>query len=392
MKKMNFEHLVAPVGIAGFFEKYWEKDFLHIKHYTGYFDNVLTIEDVDSFLSQQNLHPDGIRLVNNKQLVDVKEWTKTETLLAGNTKTIVSPKNVFDLFDQGATIILNAAEKTIPRLAKACIAIEQELKIRVQANIYITPPNSQGFAAHYDVHDIFTMQVKGPKTWRLYAATEELPHTFNRIAEMPPLVKEIEMHSGDFLYIPRGVIHEAFSSLVSTIHVNFSCKPRYGFHVLERLAELAEQEDVFFRRAIPHGFSSNAERQEYEDQFREKLKGLIEKINIGELIDFQKEDMLNNQTLDFNGRLTDVLKVEELNLNTKVCRRIGFEYSVNKHAKGFEIKFGQKKIVIPAFVETDLFFGDTIFIVNDIKGLITGDGKLTLVAKLIKDGFLQIVE
>jgi ribosomal protein L16 Arg81 hydroxylase len=392
MKKMNFEHLVAPIGIAGFFEKYWEKDFLHIKHDAGYFDNVLTTEDIDDFLSQQNLHPDGVRLVNNKQSVDAKEWTKTETLLAGNIKTIVSPEKVFDLFDQGATIILNAAEKTILRLAKACIAIEQELKIRVQANIYITPPNSQGFAAHYDVHDIFTMQVKGPKTWRLYAATEELPHTFTRIAEMAPLIKEIEMDSGDFLYIPRGVIHEAFSSSVSTIHVNFSCKPRYGFHVLERLAELAEQEDVFFRRAIPHGFSSNEERQKYESQFREKLKGLIEKVNVSELIDFQKDDFISNQTLDFNGRLADMLKVEELNLNTKVCRRSGFEYSINKQAKGLEIKFGQKKTIIPAFVETDLFFGDIPFMVSDIKGLITGDGKLTLVAKLIKDGFLQIVE
>ncbi len=388
---MNFAHLVAPIGIKTFFEKYWEKNFLHIGHNSGYFDNVLTAEDVDGFLSQQNLHPDGMRLVNNKQLVGTKEWTKTETLLGGAIKTIVSPEKVFDLFDQGATIILNAAEKTIPRLAKACIAIEQELKIRVQSNIYITPSNSQGFAAHYDVHDIFTMQVKGPKTWKLYGTTKELPHTFNPLAELPPLVKEIEMNSGDFLYIPRGVIHEAFSSSGSTIHVNFSCKPRYGFHMLERLAELAE-EDVFFRRTIPHGFSNDLEREEYECQFREKLKGLLEKVSVRELIEFQKEDMISNQTLDFNGRLTNLLKVEQLSLNTKVCRRNGFEYSVKKHTKGLEIKFGQKKTLIPAFVETDLFFGDTAFMISDLKGLITGDGKLTLVSKLIKDGFLQIVE
>jgi hypothetical protein len=34
-----------------------------------------------------------------------------------------------------------------------------ELGHPVQANAYITPPSSRGFAPHYDVHDLFVLQV-----------------------------------------------------------------------------------------------------------------------------------------------------------------------------------------------------------------------------------------
>ena len=35
----------------------------------------------------------------------------------------------------------------------------------MQINAYITPPENQGFAAHYDTHDVFVLQVSGSKRW-----------------------------------------------------------------------------------------------------------------------------------------------------------------------------------------------------------------------------------
>ena len=40
--------------------------------------------------------------------------------------------------------------------------------IPVQINAYITPPQNRGFAAHYDVHDVFVLQIAGRKTWRIH--------------------------------------------------------------------------------------------------------------------------------------------------------------------------------------------------------------------------------
>ena len=41
-------------------------------------------------------------------------------------------------------------------------------------NIYITPPNSQGFAPHYDDVDAYILQIEGRKRWRVYAGEEEM--------------------------------------------------------------------------------------------------------------------------------------------------------------------------------------------------------------------------
>lgn len=38
----------------------------------------------------------------------------------------------------------------------------------VGANAYLTPPNSQGFAPHYDDIEAFVLQIEGRKKWKLY--------------------------------------------------------------------------------------------------------------------------------------------------------------------------------------------------------------------------------
>ena len=39
----------------------------------------------------------------------------------------------------------------------------------MQANAYVTPPQNQGFSAHYDVHDVFVLQIDGEKQWRIHS-------------------------------------------------------------------------------------------------------------------------------------------------------------------------------------------------------------------------------
>lgn len=38
----------------------------------------------------------------------------------------------------------------------------------VGANAYLTPPNSQGFAPHYDDIEAFVLQIEGSKNWKVY--------------------------------------------------------------------------------------------------------------------------------------------------------------------------------------------------------------------------------
>lgn len=391
MVPLTFAGLIAPCSIESFFENYWEKNFLYQQQSnmanTGTFFN---IADLDKFLSQQSLLPECLRLVKNGIDVTSDNWTKSNKQVTGLTRTVADPEKILKLYNQGTTIIINAAESAFTNLADICRSIEQELRIKVQSNIYITPASSQGFHKHYDTHDIFLYQVKGPKTWKIYNSGEDLPTSYAPFKKEPVLISEFAINSGDFLYLPRGVVHEAFSSEVSTIHVNFSLKPKYGFHLLEELAKIAEKQDPFFRRTIPHGLKTEAEIKEYLNEFTQKVNEILLKITPQQLLQAQQEDFIATQTFDFSGRLTDLLLLENLNLNSVVSRRTGFTYTLKQVEKAWLLKFGGKVLKIPDFIEKDIFFQDEKFHPKDIKGLITNDGRLALVKEFILAGYLSL--
>jgi lysine-specific demethylase/histidyl-hydroxylase NO66 len=76
---------------------------------------------------------------------------------------------VADRYRGGATIVLNQAHQFDPKLARLCaVAWRYVFSSHVQTNIYLTPPNAQGFRTHYDNHDVLVIQVEGEKAWRLY--------------------------------------------------------------------------------------------------------------------------------------------------------------------------------------------------------------------------------
>ena len=328
--------------------------------------------------------------MNKGERIQASQWTKSETLIDGTVIQVVNPETLFKFFNKGATIIINSAQKGIPRLADACRVFEQEMKIRVQANIYITPPHSQGFSKHYDPHDIFSMQIKGPKTWQIYDAGEHLPTKYKALSKEPVLVSKFEINSGDFLYMPRGTVHEAFSSDVSTIHVNFSCKPRYGFHLLEELARIAEQEDPFFRLTIPRDLDNETEINEYAATFSLKLNELLKKVTPKKLLEKQQEDFVAKQILNFHGGLLNLLQLENLHLDNMVSRRKGFAYTVKNMGKEHIISFGGTRLKIPAFIDKAIFLQDEPFKISEIKGLVTAQGKLAIAREFIESGFLQI--
>ena len=68
----------------------------------------------------------------------------------------------------GATLVLQALHRTWPPLVDFGSELAAELGHPVQVNAYITPPENRGFAAHYDTHDVFVLQIAGDKHWQIH--------------------------------------------------------------------------------------------------------------------------------------------------------------------------------------------------------------------------------
>ena len=85
-------------------------------------------------------------------------------------------------------------------------------------NAYVTPPSSQGFAPHYDTHDVFVLQISGEKHWLIHAPVHPDPLSTQPWTEHRAAVARAATASpsstrccapGDALYLPRGWIHSA---------------------------------------------------------------------------------------------------------------------------------------------------------------------------------------
>ncbi|XP_050219040.1 uncharacterized protein LOC126669577 [Mercurialis annua] len=147
-----------------------------------------------------------------------------------------------EAFKQGYTIALRGMEFRFASIAAladtlACLFGQPS----VGANLYITPPNSQGLACHYDDHCVFVCQLFGNKQWRVFSESKlQLPRLYDPIENQANFDSEssladhtkYHLREGDVLYIPRGFAHEACTDdMKSSELAKFSLHITFGIEV-----------------------------------------------------------------------------------------------------------------------------------------------------------------
>ena len=78
------------------------------------------------------------------------------------------PGLVWEKYEDGCSIRLLNPQTFIPAIFTMNTTLQEYFHCMVGANVYLTPPNSQGFAPHYDDIEAFVLQIEGKKRWRLY--------------------------------------------------------------------------------------------------------------------------------------------------------------------------------------------------------------------------------
>lgn len=107
--------------------------------------------------------------------------------------------------------------------------MEEQFNCYCGVNSYWTPPNSQGFAPHYDDVDVFLIQLEGEKQWRLYDPLEDVDTLTRHSSEdyqpeqFPVPKHSVTLKAGDVLYMPRGLVHQGKTSEhTHSLHITFS--------------------------------------------------------------------------------------------------------------------------------------------------------------------------
>lgn len=224
------------------------------------FTDLFSPTAADELVSRRGLRTPFLRMAKDGSVLPEKRFTRGGGAGATVPDQAADDKVLAALAD-GATLVLQALHRTWPPLVEFGADLAGELGHPVQINAYITPPENQGFAPHYDVHDVFVLQVTGRKRWTIHAPVVDAPldnqpwenvraKVAARAAEEP--VIDTVLEPGDALYLPRGTIHSAVAQGETSIHLTVGVHPVTRYQLVRHLLDLV-QDDPALRTSLPMG-------------------------------------------------------------------------------------------------------------------------------------------
>lgn len=252
--------LANVLASHAFFEEIWEHRELHLK---SMFDStqVQALFPLDSF--DHVLTSGGLM---SPHLDIVRGGRKLAAPFTQSPSPSTDVGKVLRDMEEGATLRVAHIEHYLPSVARFCRGLEGVIHAPLRANLYITPPFSQGFAPHYDLDDIFVVQVAGQKQWYWHAAysdqallpNADMPFDSKRhrsTAEPIPLL----LNTGDVLYLPRGFMHEARTDDSLSIHVTFAVVGMKAGQLIEQLVRRVTVSDERMRRVVRIDVNSDSD-------------------------------------------------------------------------------------------------------------------------------------
>jgi ribosomal protein L16 Arg81 hydroxylase len=391
-----FEYLIAPITAEEFFRDYWEQKVLYIpRNDPAYYDSILTFGDVDEYLSRTDLRYPYIRLVQQGRELPLNTYAYDsvfgENLFQGN----LNLDKLFQLYRDGATMCMQLQHLALPSLRSFTNHIEQFFQFRTQSTLFLTPPQSQGFTAHFDSHDFFIFQIYGQKQWLIYPDAVEFPLARNRVLD-----SEVEVSSapsfqpliqpGDCLYVPRGIFHEALTNEGTSLQISLGVFPYIWCDVLHKMIDDLAGAIPSLRKASLSPIGSDSSKLQAE------FSSLLDQLRIHGSPDASIADMkrkaLAHQSKECRGRLTDLERLPGLSLDARLVKR-DVHTLLDDDGERITLFFYDKEIDLPSSVrpELDFVLSGAEFSTASMPGSLDPGSRMLLAETLITEGLIRFV-
>jgi ribosomal protein L16 Arg81 hydroxylase len=256
----SLDELLHPITSDRFMADYYGRKPLHIPAGAGAPKAALTDwAEFNALLSQTlNWTPNTLKLVRDGASIPPEFYCEEVDSQAGRMLR-PSPAKVEVFLSTGASLVANDVHALTPKLRALGDVLGRTFAGKVGANAYLSFGGVRAFATHFDLHEVFAVQVEGEKIWRLYenradspigfdVPDDQISAWFERTRGRPMM--DVHMKPGDVLYLPRGWYHDALAQPGASLHVTWSVTPLYG-RVLFSLLENAALQDPAFRAWLP---------------------------------------------------------------------------------------------------------------------------------------------
>jgi len=338
---------------------------------------LLSLEDVDHLLTGTALRVPALRLARDGTVLPAGQYTRSATLAGQPLTGLVDGPKVLNLFDDGATVVLQGLHRYWPPLTRLVRELELALGHPCQANAYLTPPRSQGFAVHSDSHDVFVFQTHGTKHWQVHQSEG---------------VREVTMQPGTSMYLPTGTPHAARAHDTASLHVTVGINQVTWRTLLSRMVgDLLDAQE--YDEPIPAGYldDPSALVSSLEEHARLLGKRLTEHDPEAFASD-EARRFLTSRTPYVHGGLSDRVQLSELDDETVLDRRPTAACVVHAAGGQLRVLLGDRELRMPLRLEQPmrLVASQDRISPKDWAGSLDAESRLVLARRLVREGLLRI--
>jgi hypothetical protein len=250
--------LLGPERLTDFADRVWGREALLVRDAAPELASLLTLDDVDELLARRGVRTPFVRVARNGDVLPSTSFTSGGGLGAGIADQVDTAK-LAGLLDGGATVVLQGLHRIWAPVASFAAQLVSELGHPVQVNAYLTPPAAQGFAPHYDTHDVFVVQTSGTKHWSICAPAvtpaqrgDDWTRHRQAVADASSGTPayDVDLAPGTVLYLPRGWIHSARANDGMSLHLTIGIHSYTRRQVLD--AVLAEASRLVVEKHADH--------------------------------------------------------------------------------------------------------------------------------------------
>lgn len=244
--------LLAPLGLAAFFDRHYEREPAHVRPPAAPARPLLTEAELLDALLAQPTPPEGLMAFPEHLDPDL-----------GIAALLADPACLRAYVDAGHPLVWNRARRVSPAVDALTAALSEAFGAHVWPNVYATGEAGTPFAMHFDCHEVLAFHCEGAKTWQISEVRVDRPLD---AVEMEPAIAaalrarhdeacarpllEFAVAPGDVVYIPRGQFHNASTPRGRSLHVTFGIRQLTGFDLVKILATTALGEPLF-REYLP---------------------------------------------------------------------------------------------------------------------------------------------
>ncbi|WP_417496461.1 cupin domain-containing protein [Maricaulis sp.] len=265
---------------------------------------LLSIQRIDDLISGMDFQPGMLDMARSDPPISRPDYSFESGMIDRGA--------VARNFQQGATIVLPQLHQVDATLAGFTRSIESLLSCHVQTNIYLTPPEAQGFKTHYDDHDVFVLQVEGSKSWRLYDTPVQNPYRGEGFQpgahEVGEPVQEFVLHAGECAYVPRGLMHDASTHGHDvSLHITVGLIVKtWADLMLEVVSDVALRRPEF-RHALPVGFARpDFDRTQSAIHFKTLMAAINDEADLDSSYDIFVDNFIRSRTPNTQGTIVNL--------------------------------------------------------------------------------------